>query len=32
VDPDRLLAAELVDGALAGYSGVVRAVVSDSES
>ena len=29
VDPDRLLAAELVDGALAGYSGMVRAAVSD---
>jgi predicted N-acetyltransferase YhbS len=29
VDPDRLLAAELVGGALAGYSGLVRAVLSD---
>ena len=32
VDPDRLLAAELVDSALAGYSGMVRAAVPDPAS
>ena len=31
VDPDRLLSTGLVGGALAGYSGMVRAAVSDPE-